>query len=229
MHAALAPLGPFDQTSSTGAKIALLGSLFLVVNSGVMESNAPIAGAALDRLTAALYEELRRLARARLRGERAGHTLQTTALVHEAYLRLAASEVAPVDRVHFLALAASTMRRVLIDHARGRRRDKRGAGVLHVALEDAPEAAVSLGPPAIDVLDVDRALADLGRFDARKARILELHVFGGLTYGELAEVTAISQATVHRELRLGCAWLRRALSSETGEVHPMDTSGAVLT
>jgi DNA-directed RNA polymerase specialized sigma24 family protein len=79
------------------------------------------------------------------------------------------------------------------------------------------------------VLDIDRALTDLGRLDARKARILELHVFGGLTYGELAEATAISKATVHRELRLGCAWLRRALSGETGEVHPIEASGAVQT
>ncbi len=174
----------------------------------------PLPGEALDRLTSALYEELRRLAHARLHGERAAHTLQTTALVHEAYLRLAASEVAPVDRVHFLALAATTMRRVLIDHARGRQRDKRGAGALHVALEDAPEAQSALGPPAVDVLDVDRALEDLGRLDARKARLLELHVFGGLTYGEMAEASSLSEATVHRELRLGRAWLRRALAGQ---------------
>jgi RNA polymerase sigma factor (TIGR02999 family) len=149
--------------------------------------------------------------------------------VHEAYLRLAASEVAPVDRVHFLALAASTMRRVLIDHARSRRRGKRGAGVLHVALEEAPEPVASPGPLAIDVLDVHRALAELGRVDARKALILELRVFGGLTYAELAEVTAISEATVHRELRLGWAWLRRALSGKTGEVDPIDASDAAPT
>lgn len=178
-----------------------------------MDATPPLPGEVLDRLTSALYEELRRLAHARLHGERAAHTLQTTALVHEAYLRLAASEVAPVDRVHFLALAASTMRRVLIDHARGRGRDKRGAGALHVALEDAPEAS-ALTPPAVDVLDVDRALEDLGRLDARKARLLELHVFGGLTYGEMAEASAISEATVHRELRLGRAWLRRALAGD---------------
>jgi RNA polymerase sigma factor (TIGR02999 family) len=191
-----------------------------------MESNPPLAGAALDRLTAALYGELRSLAHARLRGERLGHTLQTTALVHEAYLRLAASEVAPVDRVHFLALAASTMRRVLIDHARSRRRGKRGAGAVHVTLEDATVALASPGPAVIDVLDVDRALADLERLDARKARILELHVFGGLTYGELAVVTSISAATVQRDLQFGCAWLRRALSGETRGVPPLDADDA---
>ncbi len=174
---------------------------------------APSEGA-LDHLTSALYDELRRLARSRLRHERGGHTLQTTALVHEAYLRLAGSEVAPLDRVHFLSLAASTMRRVLIDHARGRQRGKRGGGAFHVSLDDAPDVAAPESA-VVDVLDVDHALESLCRFDARKARILELHVFGGLTYAELAEATDTSEATVHRELRLGRAWLRRALGEAT--------------
>lgn len=165
-------------------------------------------------MTAALYEELRALARRRLRGERAGHTLQTTSLVHEAYLRLAAAEVAPMNRVHFLALAASTMRRVLIDHARGRGRDKRGAGAVRVAFEEAGEIAANEQPPVADVLDLDRALEELSRFDARKAKLLELHTFGGLTYVELAEATELSEASVHRELRLGRAWLKRALAGE---------------
>jgi RNA polymerase sigma factor (TIGR02999 family) len=164
----------------------------------------------LDRLTTALYEELRRLARLRLRGERLGHTLQTTSLVHEAYLRLAAAEVAPVDRVHFLALAASTMRRVLIDHARGRGRDKRGGDAVRVTIDEARDLP-NADPPPVDVLDVDRALVELARFDARKAKLLELYTFGGLSYPELAQATEISEATVHRELRLGRAWLRRAL------------------
>lgn len=164
----------------------------------------------LDRLTTALYEELRRLAHLRLRGERPGHTLQTTSLVHEAYLRLAAAEVAPVDRVHFLSLAASTMRRVLIDYARGRRRDKRGGEAVRLTFEEARDLPLA-EPTAVDVLDVDRALAELARFDARKAKLLELHTFGGLSYPELAEATGISEATVHRELRLGRAWLKRAL------------------
>jgi RNA polymerase sigma factor (TIGR02999 family) len=177
-----------------------------------MAGSAPLSTEILDRLTAALYEELRALARRRLSGERAGHTLQTTSLVHEAYLRLAAAEVAPVDRVHFLSLAASTMRRVLIDHARGRLRDKRGAGAVQVPFEDAGDLAANAEPRAADVLDLDRALEELARFDARKARLLELHTFGGLTYEELAQAVELSEATVHRELRLGRAWLKRALS-----------------
>jgi RNA polymerase sigma factor (TIGR02999 family) len=164
----------------------------------------------VDRLTTALYSELRRLASQRLRGEREGHTLQTTALVHEAYLRLAGAELSPRDRVHFLALAASTMRRVLIDHARGRGRGKRGHGAVHLPLDAAPEPSAAGSP--VDVLDVDRALDALARFDERKARLLELHLFGGLSYAELAEATVSSESTVHRELRLGRAWLRRALA-----------------
>jgi RNA polymerase sigma factor (TIGR02999 family) len=173
----------------------------------------------VDRLTAALYEELRRLASKRLRGEREGHTLQTTALVHEAYLRLAGTDLSPQDRVHFLALAAGTMRRVLIDHARGRSSGKRGSGALHVPLDAAPEPSRDAAAP-IDVLDVDRALDALAELDPRKARLLELHVFGGLTYAELGAATGTSEATVHRELRLGRAWLRRALAGGSpGDAH----------
>ena len=177
-----------------------------------MAASPSLSTDVLDRLTSALYDELRHLARRRLRSEREGHTLQTTSLVHEAYLRLAAAEVAPVDRAHFLALAAATMRRVLIDHARGRQRDKRGGGAVRVALEEVREVAARAEPAAADVLDIDRALEELGRFDARKARLLELHTFGGLTYEELAQVAEISEASVHRELRLGRAWLKRALT-----------------
>ncbi len=174
----------------------------------------------IDGLTVALYDELRRLARQRLRGERGGHTLQTTALVHEAYLRLAGSEPGAHDRVHFLALAARTMRRVLIDHARARASEKRSGAALQVSLDAAPEVPAEEASP-VDVLDVDRALAALERIDARKARLLELQVFGGLSYGELAEATEVSVATVHRELRLGRAWLQRALAAE-GAAPPAD-------
>jgi RNA polymerase sigma factor (TIGR02999 family) len=178
--------------------------------------------APLDQLTSALYDELRRLARQRLRGERSDHTLQTTALVHEAYLRLAGAHVAPHDRVHFLSLAATTMRRVLIDHARGRQRDKRGAGAIHVPLDTSADMAAAGRGNDIDVIDVDQALENLSRLDARKAKLLELHVFGGLTYAELAQATEISEATVHRELRLGRAWLKRALE-DSGTRPPSPT------
>jgi len=163
---------------------------------------------AVDRASALLYEELRRLAHRQLRSERAGHTLQTTALVHEAYLRLAGAEVAWHDRVHFLSLAARQMRRILVDHARGKGRVKRGEGAVHVPLEEAAHVSSS---PGVEILAVDAALEELARLDARKAQLVELHLFGGLTYEELAEAMTLSAATVHRELRLGRAWLRRAL------------------
>jgi RNA polymerase sigma factor (TIGR02999 family) len=183
------------------------------------ESNAPASAVrtALDAATARLYEELRRLARRELRAERAGHTLQTTALVHEAYLRLAGADVALTDRSHFLALSARLMRRVLVDHARGRGRFKRGAGALHVPLDQATEPQA---PATAEILVVHDALSELARLDARKAQLVELQIFGGLTYEELATETSLSLATVHRELRLGRAWLQRALAREAGVPAP---------
>ncbi len=164
----------------------------------------------LDQASTLLYQELRRLARRELRKERADHTLQTTALVHEAYLRLAGSVVEFRDRASFLALSARLMRRILVDHARGRGRDKRGAGAHHVSIEEAGDLGHGGG---LEILLVDRALEELAGQDARKARLVELQIFAGLTYEELAEAEQISLATVHRELRLGRAYLERALSA----------------
>ena len=170
---------------------------------------------ALDAFTELLYDELRRLARGQMRGERSSHTLQTTALVHEAYLRLAAAGIDPIDRPRFLGLAARTMRRVLIDHARAHGRSKRGGQVTRVCLDEARdvESMPAGSPDAVDVLAVDLALEQLARLDDRKAKVLELHVFGGLTYDELAAALDLSTATVHRELNFSRAWLRRELST----------------
>lgn len=167
---------------------------------------------ALDRLLPLIYDELHRLASRQRRGEREGHTLDTTALLHEAYLRLAGSEVAWVDRTHFYAVAARTMRRVLVDHARAHRRAKRDGGA-RVDLENLQLPALGRDP---DLLDLDEALQQLSALDERKARVVELHYFGGLTYDEIAGVLELSAATVHRELRAGRAWLGNALGADAG-------------
>ena len=161
--------------------------------------------AALDRLLPVVYDELSRLAHGALRGERPDHTLQTRALVHEAYLRLLDADVPFQDRAHFMAVAARTMRRVLVDHARARRRDKRGGGAARIDLDRVDLAAPAAG---LDVLDLHDALERLAAFDARKSSIVELHYFGGLSYDETAEAVGVSAATVDRELRLAKAWLR---------------------
>ncbi len=165
---------------------------------------------ALNDLLPQVYEELRRLARRNMRGERKNHTLETTALVHEAYVRLIEADVAWQDRVHFFAVAAGMMRRILIDHARAARRVKRGGGADKVGLDEA--LAISDAPDK-DVIDLDEALKALAEKDPRKSRILELHYFGGLSYEEIAEAVSVSPATVHRELRFSKAWLHQQLTS----------------
>lgn len=171
---------------------------------------------ALDRLLPLVYDELRALARRHMVGERPDHTLQTTALVHEAYLRLCGADVTWEGRVHFLAVAAQVMRRVLVDHARARRRAKRGGGAAPVTLD---EALVVSPEPAPDLVALDEGIARLSALDERKARVVELHYFGGLTYDETAAALGVSAATVDRELRLAKAWLYRELRPEPRE-HP---------
>lgn len=170
---------------------------------------------ALDRLIPLVYDQLHALAQRHLRGERADHTLQTTALIHEAYLRLVGADVAWQGRPHFLAVAAQTMRRILVDHARARGRDKRGAGAARVGLDEmqlaSPEASAQL-------VALDEALQRLDAVDPRKVKVVELHYFGGLTYSETAEAMGISAATVDRELRLAKAWLYRELGDEADAV-----------
>ncbi len=167
-------------------------------------------GQAREQLLPLVYDELKRVARRHLRGEAEGHTLQTTALVHEAYLRLVGTDLSWEGRRHFLAVAAQVMRRVLVDHARGRGRAKRGGGITAVALQE--ELAAAPARPA-DLLDLDEALERLSSLDPRKAQVIDLLYFGGLSYDETAAVLGISPATVHRDLRLARAWLFRELQS----------------
>lgn len=164
--------------------------------------------AALNGLMPIVYDQLRLIAGNYFKSEAPGHTLQATAVVHEAFLRLAGSDVEWQDRAHFLAIAASTMRRILVDHARSNRRDRRGGGAVAFSLE---EAIVVSSEPDAQVVRLDDALTALAALDERKARILEFMYFGGLTYAETAEALAISEATVHRELKMAKAWLRHEL------------------
>ena len=165
---------------------------------------------ARDRLVPIVYEELRRLAHHHMRGERPGHTLQTTALVNEAYLRLAGVDgLRRSDRAHFFALAATLMRRILVDHARQRGRDKRGGGVAVVTLDEtriAPRAEV-------DVVALDEALQRLAAADPQQSRVVELRFFAGLSVEETAEALGISAATVKRDWATARLWLYDELTA----------------
>ena len=166
---------------------------------------------ALERLTPIIYEDLLRLARARLKREYRECTLQPTALVHESYLRLAdQTKLQCENRTHFYAVAASVMRRVLIDHARKRKADKRGGG-LKITLKTGMDFADGRGP---DSLILDEALRKLAEFDERKSRAIEMKFYGGMTSEEIGLVLGISVPTVGRDLRLGQAWLRREMSRD---------------
>ena len=166
---------------------------------------------ALERLTPIIYEDLLRLARARLKREYRECTLQPTALVHESYLRLAdQTKLQCENRAHFYAVAANVMRRVLIDHARKRKADKRGGG-LKITLKTGMDFADGRGP---DSLILDEALRKLAEFDDRKSRAIEMKFYGGMTSEEIGLVLGISVPTVGRDLRLGQAWLRREMSRD---------------
>jgi RNA polymerase sigma factor (TIGR02999 family) len=163
---------------------------------------------AADELMPLVYGELRRLARRQIRRERINLSLQATGLVHEAYVRLVDAEVAWQDRVHFFALAARAMRRVLVDRARARHRAKRGGGATMVTLDEQQQHVPGR---AFDLLGLDETLKRRETRDRRKCDVIELHFFGGLTYQEIAEALKISEATVHRELRFAKAWLYKEL------------------
>jgi RNA polymerase sigma-70 factor, ECF subfamily len=166
---------------------------------------------ALDRLTPLVYDELRRLARNYMRSERGSHTLQATAVVHEAFMRLIQANVALQDRGHFFALASRLMRRVLVDHAKSRSRIKRNAGIRDALVQDARETA----PPAdFDVVALDDALEGLHQMEPRLAQVIELHYFGGLTYDQIAAALGTSPATVHRDIRLARAWLLNEIGGD---------------
>jgi RNA polymerase sigma factor (TIGR02999 family) len=164
---------------------------------------------AFDDLMPLVYDELRRIAASLMRSERGAHTLQATALVHEAYARLAGGAASASDRVHFMSLAARVMRRVLVDHARARGRAKRGGGDIRVTLVEAELVA----PGSADqVVEIDEALDRLLQLDERKARALEMKAFGGMTHEEIAGVLHVSVPTIERDLRMAKAWLRAELA-----------------
>jgi len=170
---------------------------------------------ALARLTPLVYEELHGLARRYMRRERGDHTLQATALVHEAFVRLVdQKQVHWRNTLHFTALAAQIMRRILIDHARSHRYAKRGSGAPKVSLDDAPPIAAEASP---DLLEVDEALDRLSEVDPQLARIVELRFFGGMKNEEIAEVLGISVPTVTRRWRMAKAWLFRHLTGDDAD------------
>jgi len=164
---------------------------------------------ALDKLMPVVYEQLHRQASRCLRSERPNHTLSATALVHEAYLRLIDVDVAWEDRIHFFAVSARLLRRILVDHAKASMRQKRGGGVEVIPLDE----AIVVGPDSTaGLLELDTALERLAAQDQRKCEVVELLCFGGLTYDETAAALKISPATVHREIKLAKAWLHRELA-----------------
>ena len=180
------------------------------MNSSQRDPRPPEHGEPPDVLVALLYQELRRLAAGCLRRERPNHTLQPTALVNEAYLRLAAQNQPQWNaRVRFLAVASHLMREVLIDYARTRNRAKRGGGLSPICIEDAGQLAAAA---EVDLLALDEALDGLERIDSQQRRIVELRYFGGLSIEEAAQVLGISPATVKREWRTAKSWLHRELS-----------------
>ncbi len=177
--------------------------LLLAVSDGGRE--------AFDQLVPVVYDHLRRIAGAQLRREASGYSLQPTALVHEAYVRLIDQRhLKWRNRAHFFGVAASLMRRILVDHARARVADKRGGGLERVTL-NGDEAAAGI-PRAIDVLALHESLSRMAAFNPRQERVVELRYFGGLTIEEAAEVIGISEATLVREWTIAKAWLRADLS-----------------
>ncbi|MCB9683002.1 MAG: sigma-70 family RNA polymerase sigma factor [Alphaproteobacteria bacterium] len=158
-----------------------------------------------------VYDELHRIAARHMRRERPDHTLQPTALIHEAWLRLAPGDDGFTDRAHFLGIAARVMRQVLVDHARAVHATKRGGDLQRVTMD---EALLGTGAPPAELLDLDRALDGLAAQDARAARVAELRLFGGLTVGEIATTLEVSQRTVDDDWAVARMWLRRALQGD---------------
>jgi RNA polymerase sigma factor (TIGR02999 family) len=166
----------------------------------------------LDQLMPIVYEELRRQAARYLRREQAGHTLQTTALIHEAYVRLVDQRnMQWQNRAHFFGIAAQMMRRILVDHARSKKRTKRGGSEVRVSLD---EATVAVKGQDLDVVALDEALQRLAEIDEQQSRVVELRFFSGLSVEETAEVMGISKSTVKRDWSMAKAWLHRELSGD---------------
>lgn len=193
-------------TRRQGAVTRLLGDL-----------RAGRAGA-VDEVLPLVYDELRAIAARHMRRERPGHTLQPTALVHDAFLKLVdQTRVEWQDRAHFFAIASQAMRRILVDHARARAAAKRGAGAARVSTDDTVVLADQPPLSPEDLLALDAALSELAAFDAGQARIVELRYFGGLTIEEAAEAMNISPATLKREWSMARAWLHRRLTGAPGD------------
>jgi len=169
----------------------------------------------MEELAPLVYDRLLKLAASHLRHERPGHTLPATALVHEAYLKVAGAAIDFQDRSHFFAVASTAMRRVLVDYAKQRNRLRHGGGALRVDFDEA--LAVSSEPDA-SILPIDEALTRLAEMDSRKVTIVEMIYFGGLTYAEAGGILGISEATVKRELRMARAWIKTALQEDGFEV-----------
>ncbi len=165
---------------------------------------------ALNDLMPMVHRQLHSLAARCLSAERANHTMRATALVNEAYLRLVTSDASFQDRVHFFAVSARILRHILVDYARTQQRQKRGAGVQMLSLDDALQVGETA---ASELVDLDEALTSLAEKDPRKSEVVELIYFGGLTYDEAAAALNISAVTVHRELRMAKAYLKRALTN----------------
>ena len=165
---------------------------------------------ALEQLTPLVYDQLHAIANRAFRGENQGHTLQPTALVNEAMQEIIGANVDWQDRNHFYALSARMMRRILVNHARAKGAAKRGGNAIRVTIEDSHSA--SGNDEIADLLVLDEALRELASFDARKAEVVELHYFGGLTYAELASVLDVAESTVHLDLRTAKAWLRQRMA-----------------
>jgi len=167
--------------------------------------------AVVDELIPFLYQELKRIAAAQLRQERPGHTLQVTALVHEAYLKLVDQrQVTWRNQAHFFGVAAQVMRRILLDYAKGRDRGKRGGGVRKVSLDEALTVSYDR---AFELVRIDEALERLEAFDQRQAQVVEMRFFGGLSVEETAEALGVSEPTVKREWAMAKAWLHREIST----------------
>lgn len=165
--------------------------------------------AALEQLTASVYDELHKLARSAFRGERPGHTLQPTALVNEAFVRLVGADIGWQNRAHFFALSARMMRRILVNHAESRNAQKRGGPQVALTLD---EGMVGAAETDERFEALDEAITELATFDERKAELIELQIFGGLTFEEMAEVTGLSTSTLDRELRAAKAWLKKTIA-----------------
>jgi RNA polymerase sigma factor (TIGR02999 family) len=180
-------------------------------------------GDVLGELLPLVYDELRRLAANYLRRERPGHTLQPTALVHEAYLRMVdQSQVHWQNRAHFLGVAAQMMRRILVDHARGQKAEKRGGEMQKLSLDENIDVS---GERAADLVALDEALQRLAEFDPQKARVVELRFFGGLSVEETAEVLGVSAPTVKRQWRMAKAWLYGQVSRKEQEAGADGSTG----